>query len=150
MIPSASTGQVHLRMLQYNTLRILHARRREEEAMKAKRSAEEESKRLLENQRRKGEATLAPYAEKDLDDTLDMLIGAGARYDRRQLGPAGLKAWEVRNRKKLKIIYINMYRVARTPTRAGVRSELCKISWLNSYSGWYAGLPSTERTLFAP
>lgn len=32
----------------------------------------------------------------DLDNTLDMLIDAGARYDRRQLGPAGMKAWEVR------------------------------------------------------
>lgn len=31
----------------------------------------------------------------DLDDTLDTLIEAASRYDRRQLGPAGLKAWEV-------------------------------------------------------
>lgn len=31
----------------------------------------------------------------DLDNTLDTLIEAAARYDRRQLGPAGLKAWEV-------------------------------------------------------
>lgn len=31
----------------------------------------------------------------DLDDTLDALIEAASRYDRRQLGPAGLKAWEV-------------------------------------------------------
>lgn len=33
----------------------------------------------------------------DLEDTLDVLIDTGSRYDRRQLGPAGLKAWEVRN-----------------------------------------------------
>lgn len=39
-------------------------------------------------------STSVPH-DQDLDDTLDALIEAAARYDRRQLGPAGLKAWEV-------------------------------------------------------
>lgn len=35
------------------------------------------------------------HASQDLDHTLDMLIDAAARYERRQLGPAGMSAWEV-------------------------------------------------------
>ncbi|CAM9317367.1 unnamed protein product, partial [Sphacelaria rigidula] len=71
-------------------------RRRAVEAMNSKRMAEEETRRLRENERRKCQAVLAPYTDKDLDDTLDMLIEAAARYDRRQLGLAGSKAWETK------------------------------------------------------
>lgn len=34
-------------------------------------------------------------ASQDLDLTLELLIDAAARYERRQLGPAGMSAWEV-------------------------------------------------------
>ncbi|CAM9515707.1 unnamed protein product [Ectocarpus fasciculatus] len=75
-------------------------RRREEEAARAKRTEQEENRRYLEAERRRLQDALAPYTEKaskqDLDDTLDLLIEAAARYDRRQLGPGGLKAWEVK------------------------------------------------------
>ncbi|CAM9433698.1 unnamed protein product [Scytosiphon promiscuus] len=71
-------------------------RRREEEAARARRMEQEENRRYLEAERKRLQDALAPYTEKDLDDTLDMLIEAASRYDRRQLGPAGLKAWEVK------------------------------------------------------
>ncbi|CAM9970530.1 unnamed protein product, partial [Laminaria digitata] len=77
--------------------KALH-RRREEEAARVKRTAREENRRYMEMERKRGQAA-SPYTEKasDLDDTLDILIETGARYDRRQLGPAGLKAWEVQS-----------------------------------------------------
>eukprot|EP00752_Nemacystus_decipiens_P018201 g16330.t1 len=71
-------------------------RRREEETARAKRTEQEENRRRFEAERKRLQDAVAPYAEKDLDDTLATLIEAASRYDRRQLGPAGLKAWEVK------------------------------------------------------
>ncbi|CAM9259846.1 unnamed protein product, partial [Discosporangium mesarthrocarpum] len=71
-------------------------RRREESAHRLEALAREERQRLYKSEKR-AQSALAPYTEKDLDDTLDLIITAASRYDRRNLGPAGLKAWEVNN-----------------------------------------------------
>ncbi|CAM9818453.1 unnamed protein product, partial [Phaeothamnion confervicola] len=64
-----------------------------------KAAREEAAERLREQQQAEAQqreaALVAPYRPSDVETTLEMLVQAAARYDRRALGPAGLKAWEV-------------------------------------------------------
>ncbi|CAM9242050.1 unnamed protein product, partial [Ectocarpus sp. 8 AP-2014] len=62
----------------------------------------------------------------DLDDTLDSLIEAAARYDRRQLGPGGLKAWEVKcmTPTELKAALQRTFDIRLSPSQLGAVAHL--------------------------
>ncbi|CAM9189608.1 unnamed protein product, partial [Chrysoparadoxa australica] len=72
---------------------LLRKSREKDKEKEEQRLAEEQAR--LEHAAAKAMEAVAPYTEEDIDSTLEMMIMAAAHYNKRQLGPAGLKAWEI-------------------------------------------------------